>query len=161
MPVTHPAHEQVEDVPADVTDVLLWRMATKVIAAHQPHPERPTRCTSLLCTGQHYPCLPVRTAHRAQQISRRRPPVAAGAPKTATCRSAAPMSTQSDGRAPRQAFIDWYDATRTAITSARIIPPSWSLHPNPSLVGPTRVTGRALVPGRGSRPPSAALVVGT
>ncbi|MEV7227256.1 hypothetical protein AB0M79_09565 [Polymorphospora sp. NPDC051019] len=58
MPVAHPAQNQVEDVPADVTDVLLWRMAAKVIAAHQPQPERSTRCTSLLCIGQHYPAYP-------------------------------------------------------------------------------------------------------
>ncbi|MEV0610845.1 hypothetical protein AB0I61_31250 [Polymorphospora rubra] len=156
MPVTHPVHDQVEDVPADVTDVLLWRLAAKVIAAHQPQPERPTRCTSLLCTGQHYPCLPVRAARRAQQISRRRP---AGAPETlARVGDTGAATRGSTARPPRQGFADWYTATRTAINSGRMVSAPWAPRMHP--VVDKQAIGRALVSGRG-RPPLAAAGIGT
>jgi hypothetical protein len=123
------AHDSGQDVPRDVTDVLLWRMAARVIAAHQPQPEQPTRCASLLCAGQHYPCPPVRAARRAQQISHRVP---------ATREASAPH---------QPAVADWYAATRAMIQPLRMRerPPVQRSGRTPSaaltMPGPARIRG--------------------
>ncbi|MFF0718741.1 hypothetical protein [Micromonospora sp. NPDC003816] len=109
------------DLPEDVTDVLLWRTAARVIAAHRPQPDRPTRCVSLLCAGQHYPCPPVRAAHRAQQLSRRRVPAASGARAALAPRGVAAVVGWSNGRPPRRRFADWHTAVRAAINPGRVI----------------------------------------
>ncbi|MBF9133335.1 hypothetical protein I0C86_30880 [Plantactinospora sp. S1510] len=136
------AHDPGQDVPRDVTDVLLWRMAARVIAAHQPQPERPTRCASLLCAGQHYPCPPVRAARRAQQVSRHVP---------ATPEASAPHQPAVAGRPaehpPRHRFTDWYAATRAMIQPLRTRerPPVQRSGRTPSaaltMPGPARIRG--------------------
>jgi hypothetical protein len=51
-------------VPAHVADILLWRLAVDVAAAHQPGHDG--RCSSMLCASQlAYPCAPVAAAQRA------------------------------------------------------------------------------------------------
>ncbi|MGC4808742.1 hypothetical protein [Micromonospora sp. DT233] len=57
------------DVPEDVTDVLLWRMAARVAAAHQPDRHHPERCANLRCAHEAYPCPPLRDAQRAQHAA--------------------------------------------------------------------------------------------
>jgi hypothetical protein len=58
-------------------DILLWRLAVDVAAAHQPGPDG--RCGSLLCTGQPtYPCPPAAAAQRAAQAAHRAAPTARG-----------------------------------------------------------------------------------
>lgn len=115
------AHDSVHHVPRDVVDVLLWRMAARVIAVHQPQPGLPTRCASLLCAGQHYPCLPVRAAHRAQRISRRRLPAVTGASGAlAPGQETVAVTDRSSDHASRHRFADWYTATRAAINPGRM-----------------------------------------
>ncbi|MFY1652780.1 hypothetical protein ACN27J_18055 [Solwaraspora sp. WMMB762] len=66
MPPTTPAPE-----PETVTDPMLWRMAIRVTADHQPHPRHPGRCANLRCVHEAYPCPPLRDAQRAQQAATR------------------------------------------------------------------------------------------
>lgn len=54
-----------------VTDPMLWRMAVRVTADHQPHPRHPGRCANLRCVHEAYPCPPLRDAQRAQQAATR------------------------------------------------------------------------------------------
>lgn len=56
-------------VPADIHDVLLWRLAVDVASAHRPGPDG--RCTNLLCAGQSYPCPPASNAQAAAHAARR------------------------------------------------------------------------------------------
>ncbi|PZG15162.1 hypothetical protein C1I95_20195 [Micromonospora craterilacus] len=120
MPAVNSTHDPHRDLPEDVTDVLLWRTAARVIAAHQPQPGRPTCCVSLLCAGQHYPCPPVRAADRAQQLSRRRVPVASGTfAASAPARGRVPVAGGLGGRPPRQRFADWHTAIQAAINPRR------------------------------------------
>ncbi|GAA3766705.1 hypothetical protein GCM10022225_61320 [Plantactinospora mayteni] len=111
-------HDLGQSVPQDVVDVLLWRMAARVIAVHQPQPGQPTRCVSLLCTGQRYPCQPVRAAHRAQQVSRR-VAAATARPEVQAARQVRVYGRPAEHSARRR-FADWYAATRSMINSQRM-----------------------------------------
>lgn len=74
-PSPHPSARP--PVPDTVGDLLLWRLAVDVAAAHQPGPDR--RCTSPLCTDQpSYPCPPATAAQRATLAAHRQPPIARG-----------------------------------------------------------------------------------
>jgi len=88
-PRSHPSTRL--PVPADVADILLWRLAVDVAAAHQPGPDG--RCSSLLCAGRPtYPCPPAAAAQRATHAALRPPPTARGraaVPPTAVGRAAA------------------------------------------------------------------------
>jgi hypothetical protein len=66
MPPTIPAV-----MPEDVTDVLLWRLAIRVAADHQPDPCHPGQCANLRCAREAYPCPPLRDAQRAQGAATR------------------------------------------------------------------------------------------
>lgn len=65
------AYPPREPVPADVTDVLLWRLAVDVAAAHQPDPHDPNRCVHLRCKGEVYPCPPALDADLAHRAATR------------------------------------------------------------------------------------------
>ena len=58
---------QSRTAPAEVTDPLLWRLATDVAQAHQP--DRTGRCDNLLCDRQQWPCDAARNARRALEMS--------------------------------------------------------------------------------------------
>lgn len=55
-------------VPADVTDVMLWRLAFNVAVEHQRGPDGD--CTNLRCAGQRGPCDAAVQAQRALQAAR-------------------------------------------------------------------------------------------
>lgn len=95
------AHDR--PVPEDVTDIMLWRLATEVTAQHQPDPVHPGRCTNLRCTGESYPCLPARDAARALRAATGRLRVARG-----RARVPAPV------RAAAERFTGWFRPTRPA-----------------------------------------------
>ncbi|MCI4066176.1 hypothetical protein MRQ36_27955 [Micromonospora sp. R77] len=61
-------------VPAHVTDVLLWFLATDVAAHHLPDPDRPGRCANLRCHQAAYPYPPARDAQRAYRAATRPAP---------------------------------------------------------------------------------------
>lgn len=96
-------------VPADVDDILLWRLSIDVAAAHEQGPRG--RCTSLLCaSAPNYPCPTAIAAQRAAHAARRRTAVARGravvppAPVTAQTAviSAAAVVRQPVSTAPYQ-----------------------------------------------------------
>jgi hypothetical protein len=88
-PRSHPSTHL--PVPANVADLLLWRLAVDVAAAHQLGHDG--RCSSLLCAGlASYPCPPAATAQRAAHAALRPPPTARGraaVPPTPVSRAAA------------------------------------------------------------------------
>ena len=56
------------NIPTAVVDVLLWRAAYDVAAAHQPRPDR--RCANLQCAQQPPgPCPPARAARHARLVA--------------------------------------------------------------------------------------------
>jgi hypothetical protein len=55
-------------VPADVTDLLLWRLAVDVAAAHQPGEDG--RCGNLLCATETGQCAALQAAQRAMHVAR-------------------------------------------------------------------------------------------
>jgi hypothetical protein len=63
-----------DQAPRQVTDVLLWRLAHQVAAAHQSDPARPGRCGNLGCHGAAWPCPARRLATHAERASLTRPP---------------------------------------------------------------------------------------
>jgi hypothetical protein len=67
-------------VPADVTDVLLWRLAIDVATAHQHDPDG--RCTNLRCADQIGPCTASRQAQHAMRLARRPQPTPPAPPPT-------------------------------------------------------------------------------
>lgn len=74
-PSPHPSARP--PVPDSVGDLLLWRLAVDVAAAHQPGPDG--RCTSLLCADHaSYPCPAATAAQRAALAAHRRTPTARG-----------------------------------------------------------------------------------
>lgn len=78
-------------VPADVDDILLWRLALDVATAHRPGHDG--RCTSLLCAAEPtYPCPPAAAAQRAAHAALRPTPTARG-------RAAVPPPSAVTGRA--------------------------------------------------------------
>ncbi|WP_148083598.1 hypothetical protein [Micromonospora sp. Llam0] len=89
-------------MPADVDDVLLWRLSVDVAATHQPGPHG--RCTSLLCADAPvYPCPPATAARRAAHAARLRPLTARGratVPPAPDPGRAAPISTAVAARQP-------------------------------------------------------------
>ncbi|MGC4806802.1 hypothetical protein [Micromonospora sp. DT233] len=64
-----PQHRSSHDaaVPSDVTDLLLWRLAYDVAAAHQP--DESGRCPNLLCNHQPAPCEALTNAERAMALA--------------------------------------------------------------------------------------------
>lgn len=65
-------------VPDGVADVLLWRLAVDVLAAHQA--DGAGSCGSLLCSGEVYPCRAARTAQRAMDAACAGEPFTAAVP---------------------------------------------------------------------------------
>ncbi|BCL14682.1 hypothetical protein [Micromonospora sagamiensis] len=97
-------------VPENVTDVLLWRMAVRVTADHQPDPHHPGRCANLRCAHEAYPCQPLRDAQRAQHAATRPPRFAPG-------RARVPVVA-----AVAQRFAGWFRPTRPAPAVPRPAP---------------------------------------
>lgn len=62
-------------MPDDVRDLLLWRLALDVAAAHQPNEHGD--CRNLQCVGQRGMCTAARSARRAMTLARRARPVVA------------------------------------------------------------------------------------
>lgn len=107
-PRLHPSARM--PVPDSVGDILLWRLAVDVAAAHRPGPDG--RCTSLLCTDQpRYPCPPATGAQRAAVTAQCRTPIARGratVPTTGTGRAAligAAAAVTHQGAAPYQSDL--------------------------------------------------------
>jgi hypothetical protein len=97
--------------PDDITDPLLWRLATDVAAAHQTGADG--RCRNLQCADQPRQCAAGRNARRALHLARTTPPAAVHRPTPpppAVARGRATVTTTT-GRFPR-----WF--TRTATTAA-------------------------------------------
>jgi hypothetical protein len=93
----HPPPRQGNVPPPDrVYDVMLWRLATRVAAAHRPHPGGGDRCASPLCAGQRYPCPPAILAARAIHVAITTPPPAYTIRGRATL--ATPHTHDSPGR---------------------------------------------------------------
>lgn len=61
-----PSHDA--ELPDDVTDALLWRLAYDVAAAHQP--DETGACPSPLCAHHSTPCPPLVLARRAMRVAR-------------------------------------------------------------------------------------------
>jgi hypothetical protein len=76
-------------VPADVTDLLLWRLGVDVAAAHQPGPDG--RCRSLLCATETGPCAVFRAAQRAMHLARTSKLCRRAPRSTVTARGSAPV----------------------------------------------------------------------
>jgi hypothetical protein len=57
----------ITDRPAEVTDLLLWRLALDVADAHAPVEDG--SCSHLLCAGQDWPCEPWQQAQRALSLA--------------------------------------------------------------------------------------------
>ncbi|MBQ1052729.1 MULTISPECIES: hypothetical protein [Micromonospora] len=98
------------EVPHDVTDVLLWRMAMRVTADHQPDPHRRGRCVNLRCVHEVYPCPPLRDAQRAQDVARRPRRFASGRAQVPAVAVVA------------QTFVGWFRPTRPAPAVSRSAP---------------------------------------
>ncbi|MEV5691987.1 hypothetical protein [Micromonospora globbae] len=95
------------EVPEDVTDVLLWRLAVRVAADHQPDPHRPGRCTNLRCAHETYPCPPLRDARRAHHASTHPRRVTPGRARVPAVAAAA------------HRFVGWFRPARPAPAAAR------------------------------------------
>jgi hypothetical protein len=91
--------------PADVTDPLMWRLATDVAAAHQTGNDG--RCSNLQCADQTGPCRAARHAHRALQLART--PQQAPVPAAVPARGRAAVPTH------RGRFTGWFSPTPTPI----------------------------------------------
>jgi hypothetical protein len=100
--------------PDDVTDVLLWRAAIDVVAAHPTDPVG--RCMNLLCTGQPGACAVAPLAQRALQVARtaapprQTPPTGGSAARSGAVRPVGSLRT-AVGRAAvtyRQRFTGWF-----------------------------------------------------
>lgn len=76
-----------DPVPDDVTDVLLWRLATTVASDHHPDPVNTAgtsaSCVHPTCAGAPWPCPPHRHAQQALAVARR-PMIAVGRATVAT-----------------------------------------------------------------------------
>lgn len=59
-----------ENVPTDVTDIMLWRLAIAVAENHRSDPRDPQRCVNLRCEYETYPCFAARAAEQALRASR-------------------------------------------------------------------------------------------
>lgn len=66
-PRVRPSDQTV--VPTDVTDILLWRLAVDVAAAHQPDDHG--RCRNLQCDTIDGSCSPFTYANQALYLARR------------------------------------------------------------------------------------------
>lgn len=106
--------------PEDVTDRLLWALAVDVAAAHRPSPDG--TCGNLQCRGQRGPCWALRTAHRAQQVVRRAPSVAAKRREAVRADVPLPRQRGARGRAavPPAAggFTGWFTPAATPATTS-------------------------------------------
>lgn len=98
-------------VPADVTDVLLWRLAFDVAVEHQRGPGG--NCTNLRCAGQHGPCDAAVQAERALQAARR--------PATTAQRAAAPQPTSRTSSPPVMVAVQHPER---AVGRAAVTPPN-------------------------------------
>ncbi|MEV6932100.1 hypothetical protein AB0M46_47485 [Dactylosporangium sp. NPDC051485] len=131
---THPSADVT--VPADVIDVLLWRLAFDVAAEHQRNPAGD--CTNLRCTGVRGVCAPAVQAQRALRMARRplapvRSPAASSPPvaRTAPTAALAPVAAHDPRPAPtvvgRAAvgrpnpgrFTDWFTSAVGAVHGRR------------------------------------------
>jgi len=106
-----------ENVPPDVTDVMLWRLARQVAESHRPDPNDPTRCTNLRCAHETYPCEAARSAEYALRASRARPESTADEP-AAGGESATPMATTSQPRVDLDATSGWSAGRRRSRSAA-------------------------------------------
>jgi len=77
MPDPAPGTARADTDGSGVADVLLWRLAQRVAAEHEPDPDQPTRCVSPLCAGQGYPChaavVATHATHAARQLPQSHP----------------------------------------------------------------------------------------
>ncbi|WP_327007618.1 hypothetical protein OHA72_10305 [Dactylosporangium sp. NBC_01737] len=132
---THPSADV--PVPADVIDVLLWRLAFDVAAEHQRGPTGD--CTNLRCTGVRGVCAPAVHAQRALRMARRplapvrSPAVASSLPVARTAATAAselvaahdprPAPTvvgrAAVGRPNTGRFTDWFTSAVGAVHGRR------------------------------------------
>ncbi|SCL22720.1 hypothetical protein GA0074692_1447 [Micromonospora pallida] len=69
---SHNYPSQQVDLPDDVTDPLLWRLAFDVTRAHQL--DAAGRCGNLGCPDEPGPCPALRNAEQAMRLSRRNAP---------------------------------------------------------------------------------------
>jgi hypothetical protein len=98
--------------PADVTDILLWRLAVDVATAHQPGDDG--RCRNLQCTHHTGPCPAFTHARQALRTARTpqpAPPVPAPPQLPAPARGQATVPT-----AHRTGFTGWFTASARAAT---------------------------------------------
>ena len=131
---SHPRHHLSERVipPADVTDILLWRLALDVAAAHQP--DEHGNCRNLRCVGEHGICQVARLARQAMDTARA-PARPASTPSVrheiepGRAVASQPVKPRSGG------FIGWFTATTTRVRNR------WSA---PVAMLPRRIPGAAL-----------------
>lgn len=116
--------------PPDVHDVLLWRLAIDVAAAHQPDDHG--NCRNLACSGQAGICPALHRARQALRAARtpQPSPIPAPARIRVTGRATVPTTGQRPGR-----FVGWFATARSAMRT-------WLPGPCPAL--PHRVPGATL-----------------
>ena len=129
-----PRHRLSEQAtpPRDVTDVLLWRLALDVAAAHQP--DEHGNCRDLRCAGQRGTCQAARLARRAMSVARtpvRPAPAPRAGREIAVGRAAAPEPTRTRGGG----FVGWFTTTTTKVRNR------WTA---PATLLPRRIPGAAL-----------------
>ncbi|HEY8534271.1 MAG TPA: hypothetical protein VIL44_10460 [Micromonospora sp.] len=106
-----------ENVPPDVTDIMLWRLASQVAESHRPDPNDPTRCSNLRCARETYPCEAARSAEYALRASRARPQAPEAEPAPAG-EAPTPMATTSQPRVDLDATSGWSAGRRRSRSAA-------------------------------------------
>jgi hypothetical protein len=112
-------------VPADVADVLLWRLAVDVMIEHQPGSDG--HCDNLRCADEQGPCTAAVHAKRALRVARRHTAPATShqpVPAQATATRPIPAGSRPDtvvGRATVRRgnagrFTDWFTSASSAVT---------------------------------------------
>ncbi|MGI5180552.1 hypothetical protein ACQEVZ_29980 [Dactylosporangium sp. CA-152071] len=137
---TTPNHRQRPSadvpVPADVVDIMLWRLAFDVAVEHQRGPEGD--CTNLRCAGERGPCTAAVQAQRALHLARRPSTPAPRATSAPGPVSDSHQPAASVGRAAVQRpntgrFTGWFTSAANTINQYR-----------PHLNLPRRIPGATL-----------------